>query len=159
MVGSSMTISGSGAGFSMPVMVSPMVMPVTPGDGHDVAYLGLFGVGALQSVKREQLGDLGLEQRSVALGDVDLFPVAQGSVKHARDGQAAQVVGVVEVGDQDLQRAVRVSAGRRNGGDDGFKERLQVLSGRVQGGAGGAQLGVGVEHGEIELVLVPRRDR
>jgi hypothetical protein len=30
MVGSSMTISGSGAGFSMLVMVSPMVMPSTP---------------------------------------------------------------------------------------------------------------------------------
>ena len=41
MVGSSMTISGSGCGFSRLVMVSPMVMPVDAGDGDDVADLGL----------------------------------------------------------------------------------------------------------------------
>src|SRR5580704_5528348 len=101
-----------------------------PRDGHDVADLGHLGVGTLQSIERKKLGDLGLEQRSVAFGDVYLFPIAQGSVKYARDGQAPQVVGVIEVGDQDLERPVRIPTGRRNGGDNGFKERLQILSGR-----------------------------
>ena len=53
-------------------------------------------------------------------------PVLQRAVEDAGDGEAAEVVGVVEVGDQDLQHAVGIALGRRNGRDDRFEERLQI---------------------------------
>ena len=53
----------------------------------------------------------------------------QRALEDAADGEAAEVVGVVEVGDQDLQRAVGVAGGRGNGVDDGFEERLQIGAG------------------------------
>ena len=135
-------------------MVSPMVMPVTPA----MATMSPIWVSSMSvrfsPLKREQLGDLGLVQRAVALGDVHFFAVVQGSVEHARNRQAAEIVGVVEIGDQDLQRAVRVAAGRRDGGDDGFKQRLQVFAGRVRSRCWPCPAWRWCRAREIELVFV-----
>ena len=76
------------------------------------------------------------------------------ALKDAADGDAAEVIGVVKIGDKNLERALGVSGGGGNGVDDGFKERLQIRA-RHSGVRGcGAGLGHGVEHGKIELVLV-----
>ena len=58
MVGSSMTISGSGCGFSTIVMVSPMVMPSTPAMATMSPTAVSVDVGALEAVEGEELGDL-----------------------------------------------------------------------------------------------------
>ncbi len=79
------------------------------GNRDDIAERGLGDVGALEAIEAEQLGDLDVLQRAVALGNGDLLPVAQRAVEDARNGQPAKVVGVVEVRDQDLQRAFRIA--------------------------------------------------
>ena len=96
---------------------------------------------------------LGLLQRAVALRDVHFVAGVQRALKDAADGDAAEVIRVVEIGDQNLQRAFGVAGGGGNGVDDGLEERLQVGAGRGQIGRRGACLGHRVEHGKIELRL------
>ena len=78
----------------------------------------------------------------------------QRALEDAADGDAAEVVGVVEVGDQNLQRAFGVAGGRGDGADDGLKQRLQIRAGVGQIGGRRAGLGHRVEHREIQLRLV-----
>ena len=88
------------------------------GDGDDVAQFGFRDVGALEAGEGKQLRDLRLVQRAIELGDGDFFAGVHLSVEHARDGQAAEVVAVVEVGDENLQRTGCIALGMRNGFDD-----------------------------------------
>ena len=81
------------------------------GDGDDVAHGGLGGLNALEAGEGEELGDAGLLERAVAFGDGDIVADVERALEDAADGDAAEVVGVVEVGDQDLQRAVGVAGG------------------------------------------------
>ena len=141
-------------------MVSPMVMPSTPATGDDVADFGLGNVDALEAGEAEELGDAGLLERAVELGDGDVVAGVQGSLEDAGDGEAAEVVGVVEVGDLDLQDAVGIALAGGDGVDDRLEERHRGPSpGRAGIEAGLAELGVGVEDGEVELIFVWRRDR
>ena len=79
------------------------------------------------------------------------WPVLQGAVEDARDGEAAEVVGVVEVGDQDLQRAVGVALGGGDGLDDQLEERLEIGAGLGEVHGRGADLAVGVETGKSSM--------
>jgi hypothetical protein len=76
------------------------------GDGDDVADRGLGGVDALEAVEGEELGDLDGLELAVDAGEIDFLTGLEGAVEDARDGEAAEVVGVVEVGDEDLEVAV-----------------------------------------------------
>ena len=81
-------------------------------------------------------------------------PVRMRAVEDARDGEAAEVVAVIEIGDQNLQRAGGVAFGRGNGLHDGFEQRLKFSPRLCHGRSSRCQLGVGVEHGKIELIFV-----
>ena len=98
------------------------------GDGDDVAQRGFRDVGSLEAGEGKQLGDLGLVQRSVQLGDGDVFASVHASVEHARDGQAPEIVAVVEIRHQNLQRAGGIALRRRNGVDDRLEQRPQILA-------------------------------
>ncbi len=78
----------------------------------------------------------------------------QRALKDAADGDAPEVIGVIEIGDQNLQRAVGIAGGLWNGVDNGSEERLQIDAGL--GGVGGCRSGFRdrVEHGEIQLRFV-----
>ena len=110
------------------------------GDGDDVAEGGLGGVDALEAVEGEELGDLDVLERAVELGDGDLLAGLERAVEDARDGEAAEVVGVVEVGDEDLEGAVGVAGGGGDGLDDELEERLEVGAGLGEVHGGGAEL-------------------
>src|SRR6202044_2515803 len=88
------------------------------GDGDDIAQLGDLDVGALEAGEAEELGDAGLLERAVDFRNIDFVAGAQGSVEDLGDAEASEVVGVVEVGDLDLQRRVGVALGSGDGGDD-----------------------------------------
>ena len=103
MVGSSMWMGGSGAGVSALVTVSPMVMPSTPAMARMSPGTPDGFVHPLESLERIELGDAGGVHRAIALGDGHRVPVAQGSVEHAANSQAAQVIAVVQVGNQHLE--------------------------------------------------------
>ena len=53
----------------------------------------------------------------------------QRPLEDAANGDAPKILRVVEIGDQDLQRAGFIAGGRRNRIHDGFEERLQVFTG------------------------------
>ena len=75
---------------------------------------------------------------------------------HPADGEAPDVVVVVEVVDQHLQRRVLLLGRRRDVGQDGVEEGLQAVGLEGAGdGVGGASLaGDGVDDREVDLVLV-----
>src|SRR5262249_9477343 len=124
------------------------------GDGDDVAERGGVGVGTLEAIVGKELGDLDRRQRAISAGDVDLLAVAQGAVEDAANGEAAEVVGVVEVGDEHLQVALGRTGRDRNGRNDEVEERHQVRAGLGEVHRGGAELAVGVDDGKVEDGLV-----
>src|SRR5208282_2856172 len=124
------------------------------GDGNDVAQRSFRDVGALEAGEAEELGDFCFVKGAVALGDGNIFARLHGSIKNASDGEAAEIVAVVEIRDQDLKRAVGVSLRSRDGVNDGFKQQTQVLARRSLMNGGGACLGIGIEDGEVELLFL-----
>ena len=131
------------------------------GHGDDVAGPGLLGGDPLEGLGPEQLGDLDRLHRPVAAAPGHLLALAQRPVLDAEQGQAAEEVRGVEVGDVRLERRLRVVRRRRDGLEDGAEQRLEVgavgqpaVGGAVRGGAAG--LRGGVDDREVELVLVVR---
>ena len=106
-----------------------------------------------KSGEGKQLGDLDLLQRAVALGDSHVFAGTQGAVEDARNRQATEIVAVIQIGHQHLQRAIGIALGLRDGVHDGVEQRPQILARLAQIGRRRPQLGIGVEHGKIELIL------
>ena len=134
MVGSSIVMSGSGCGFFERAEALADGDAGDAGDGDDVADRGLVGVDALEAVEGEELGDLDrLRGCRRACERLTSWPVLQRAVEDATDGQTTEVVGVVEVGDEDLEGAVRGSRRRRNGLEDELEERLEIGARDVRG--------------------------
>jgi hypothetical protein len=77
----------------------------------------------------------------------------EGSLEDAGDGEAAEVVGVVEVGDLDLEDAGGIAFAGGDGREDGIEEGHQVGAGNGGIDAGLAEFCVRVEDGEVELVF------
>ena len=123
------------------------------GEADDVAGGGFADVDALQPVEREQLGDLGRLNGAVQLAHGDGVADLHAAVEDAADRDAAEIVARVEVGDEQLQRRVRVAARRRDVLDDGVEQRPQILARRAWIARRRADPRVGVEHREIELIL------
>src|ERR1700688_4407435 len=122
--------------------------------GDDVAQRSFRNVGALEPGKTEQLGDLRLVKRSVALGDGNILAGFHGAGKNARDGQAAKVVAVIEIRDENLQRPIFVALGRRNRINDRLEQQAQIFARRSLVHGGGAGLGVGVKNRKVQLLFL-----
>ena len=122
-------------------------------DRDDVAHGRLFDVRALQAAEAEQFGDLYRLQRAVQLSDVHGLARLQRSVKDACDAQAAQVVAVVQVRHQHLQRPIHFARGGWNRAHNRLEQGKEVLTryGHVQRCRAG--LAVRVHHREVELVF------
>ena len=124
------------------------------GQADDVARRGLLDVDALQAVEGIELGDLGVLNRRIELDHRDGVADLHAAVEDPADRDAPEVVARVEVRDEQLQRRVRVAARRRHVLDDGVEQRPQILARPFRVHGGGADPGVGVQHREVELVLV-----
>ena len=83
-------------------------------------------------------------QGAVQLGDGDFLACAKSSVKDAGNRQTAKVVAVIEVGDENLQRAIGIAPRLRNGAHDRLEQRPQILSAAFYFFGGCAGLGIGV---------------
>src|SRR5580692_7892358 len=123
------------------------------GDGDDVAQLRFRDVGALQAGEGKQFRDFRLVKSTIQPGDGDLFAGMHGAVEDAGDGEATQIVAVIKVRNQNLQWTCGVAFGERDRLYNGVEERTQIFSAAFDIGRSRADLGVGVEHGEIELIL------
>src|ERR1035441_4753318 len=123
------------------------------GDGQDIALPADGFIHALQPLERIELGDLGVVHAAVALGDGHVVAVLERAVDYAADTEAAQIVAVIQVGDEHLQHAVRVAHGWRDVLHDGVEEGPQIGGRIFHFALGDAGLGDGVEHRKIELVF------
>ena len=124
------------------------------GNGHDVAHRGLFDLGALEPRKGKQLGDARFVERTVTARDVCFVACVQRSLKDAADGDAAEVIGVIEVRNQNLQRAAGITRRFRDRFHDGAEERLQIDAGLGWIGRRCAGLGDGVQDRKVQLGFV-----
>ena len=75
----------------------------------------------------------------------------QRSLEDTADGDASEVVRVVEIRYENLQRRFGIAGSRRNGRHDGLEQRLQVFTRFIQIKSRGTCLGYGIQHGKIEL--------
>ncbi len=130
---------------------------VEAGDRHDVARPRALDLRALEAVVAVEHGDLGLDHRAVVLDARHLLPAPDLAVEDAPDREPADVVVVVEAGDQQLQRHRRVVGRRRHAGDDLLEQRLEGRVRAVGGEPADPLAGVAVEHREVELLLVASR--
>src|SRR5262249_23246301 len=71
----------------------------------------------------------------------------------APNGEAAEIVAVIEIGDQQLEDGVGIALRRRDVFDDGVEEGLQVLGIIFGRHLGDAVAGYGVDDGKFELVF------
>ena len=127
------------------------------GNGDDISGGDGFSFVALQPTKGEELGNARGLEGAIELGDADLIAAAQGSLENASDGDAAEIIAVIEIGDLNLECLLRIARGRGDGIENGVEEEREV-AGVISAGfaplaVGDAGLGIGVEHGKIELVL------
>jgi len=125
---------------------------VEPGQGDDVAGDCGLHLDSLESLVRVNHPYLGLAE-AVLAGDCDGAVGRQSAVDDAAHCEASEIVRVVEVRDQQLERSRRIALGRRNGCDDLFEQRVQIGELAVDTGAAQALAGVGAENREVELLI------
>ena len=107
MVGSSIWMRGSGSGILDAGHRIADGDALHAGDRQNVARTAHRFVHALQPFKRIQLGDLRVVERAVDLRDGNLVAVVQHAVEHAANRQPAQIIAVIEIRHQNLQRGCR----------------------------------------------------
>ena len=124
------------------------------GENHD-----LTGLHFLDLLELHALVDLQLEgtQRtllSVRADAVQRLVVVNRTVDNAADGKAAQVVGIVQIRNQHLERHVRIVGRSRQLVDYGFKKRGQILALVIRMVHRHAVAAHCVQHREIQLLVV-----
>ena len=126
---------------------------VEAGEQHDVARARLLDGRALHAAHAVHDVDALLLRGRLADAR-DLVVDAHLAATDATDGEAADVLVVLHVGHQHLQRAIHVARRRRDALDDGLEQGRErgALVGQVE--LGDAVLGDRVDGGEVELVLV-----
>ena len=95
-----------------------------------------------------------LSHGAVGAAPADALALGDRAVAHAADRQAPEVRGGVEVRDHRLQRMVGLVARRRDVLEQQVEERLEAVARHRRVEARPAALGVRVDDGEAELVLV-----
>ena len=125
------------------------------GNGHDVAELCALCVHALEALKLVELRNARVALFvACAAADGNGLADLYGAALHTADTDTTDVLIIVNVGEQHLRRAVKVTLRRRNIVYNGFKQRLHVRALFVRLVHGVAVTCGSVDHREIELVFV-----
>ena len=123
------------------------------GEADDVAGSGLLDFDPLQAVEGVELGHLRFVDQVVELADDDRIANLDAAVEDAADGDAADVIARIEVGDENLERRVGVAARRRHVLDNRVEQRPQIGAGCVLIAARSPDPGVRVQDRKVELLL------
>ena len=107
-----------------------------PDHGADVTGRHFRGFGSPQSVKNIQLGDSFLALRAVPVNDGHVMTGADRAGKHAPDADAADVIAVVQRGNEHLKRRIGLDVGWRYVVDDRVEQSENVIRvlGRIRRG-------------------------
>ena len=127
---------------------------VDAGDRDQVARAGLVGLHAVQRLGQVQLGELDPLHLAVLAAPGNRLTAADVAVLDPAQGQAAEIGGGVEVGDQGLEGMIGHVGRRGDVGQDGVEQRCEVGPGYVGVQGCGAVTGVGVEHGQVDLRVI-----
>ena len=123
-------------------------------DGDNVAQHCFRNVRPLQSGKGKQFSDLGLVQRSIALGDNHVFARVHRSIEHARDRQTSEEIAVIEIRDQNLQRPGWIALRQRSRLQNRVKQRPQIFAAALHVRRCRPLLCIRVENWKVELVFL-----
>ena len=83
-----------------------------------------------------------------------VLAVLDGAADHTAHHDPAHIVIVVQGVDQHLKRSVHIHVRSGDAFDDGAEQRFQVVAFVIHGQLGNALLGGGIDHREIQLVVV-----
>src|ERR1700751_4529230 len=95
-------------------------------DGDDVTGFHFLRFIAIEAAKGEKLGYLCGQNFPVKFRDAYFGAANECSLENAGDGDAAEKIAVVEIGDLDLQRGGRMSRRRGNRREHFFEQRRRV---------------------------------
>ena len=136
---------------------------IDAGHQHNVAGHGFFKRHALNALETEDLIDLGILRRAVrelavgiglAVHHRHLLRRFDAAALNAADADAADIRGIIERRDLQLQRAVDViGLGRRHVLEDSLEHRAHVGRRRLEFGLGVAVDRRGVDDREVELLV------
>ena len=112
----------------------------------------------LQTLKMKQRGRFGAALVAVAVDANERIADLDLAAENFAQRNSAQVIRVIEIGDEQLQSRSGHGARRRNVLDDGIEQRVHRAADVFQFHLGEPQLGAGVNHREIQL-LVGRVER
>src|SRR6266567_528259 len=126
---------------------------VETGYGDDVAGAPFGHIHLLQPFVAKKLGDPPLYDAAIALDMGDGLAGGYLAVEHLAGGDPADIVVVIDIGDQHLERCIRVVAGGADVRLDHREERLHAAGGGIHVEHGVAQLGAGVDDGEVQLFI------
>ena len=124
------------------------------GHGHEIAQVRGFHLHSAQALELIQLADLHVLCGTVAAAKDHLLAVLDVAALHTADADAADVIVVIDVGEQDLRRAIQVSLRGGNLLEDHVKQRLHVRAGHVWVGGSIAVAAGGIHNRELELIVV-----
>ncbi len=124
-----------------------------PGERHDVSRADLLDLDALQPEVRERLRHADLRHRAVLVDQVDGFAALYLAAPHAPDHDPPEIIRVVEVGDDHLERLLELHRGRRNLPQNRLEKLVHVVLRIVQIAEHLALTSDGVQDREIELLV------
>ena len=119
---------------------------VDAGDGHNVAGACGLDRDTVKALGAQQFGDAEVLERAIHTGQTIGLALLKSAVVDTDQAESAEEVGGVDVGHVSLQRSTLFIFRSRNGGDDGFEQRLKVVVVRqasVGGLVGGGVTGLG----------------
>ena len=124
------------------------------GHRHQIAQRGRLDLHTAQSLKLVKLADLHVAGGTVAAAEHHGLSVAHRTALHAANTDAAHIIVMVNVGKQNLRRAVPVALGSGNLAQDHLKQRLHIRAGDIRIRAGVAVAAGRIHHGEFQLIIV-----
>ena len=122
-------------------------------DGADVAGGDGVDLLAAEAFERVELDDA-LARGAVVAEDHDGLALVDGAGEDLADADTADVVGLVEGGDEHLERRLRANGRRRDVLDDGVEDGGEIDGRAIEVLGGPALLGGGENDGEIESLVV-----
>ncbi len=127
---------------------------IEAGERHDVAGPRLVDLDALEPFEHVEVRHAPRCERTVVAGEHHGLPRAHGAVDHPADREAPDVLGIVQVEHQHLERRVGRVARRGDRAHDLLEQDLHAMVFAVGRAAGDPGAGIGVQDRELELVLV-----
>ena len=124
------------------------------GNADEVAHLGFLALDALEALELIELADLDTGGSTVLMAQNSLLAGLDATALDSADADPADVLVVLDIGDEELEGCFDVALRRGDLADDGFEQRLHVGGHLVVIERGDALARGGVDDRELKLIVV-----